>query len=161
MRKLMTLLVMTLAIPGFAADQKAAKAPPAQTKPMAPPADDIGASLKYLERRWVSGLVTRDFKALSEILDDSYMDTDEVGTRADKNSLLEELKSGNLKLTSIKLSDMIVHSFGVTAVVTGKAEQAGTYKDQALPSFVSFTDTFVLINGAWKVVASHRSALLY
>jgi hypothetical protein len=162
MRKLVTILVMTLSIPGWGADQKTAKTPPApsaQTKaPLAPPADDIGASLKYLERRWVSALVIKDLKTLTEILDDSYMDTDETGARSDKNGILEAVKSGDLQLDSIKLSGMVVHTFGVAAVVTGKADQSGKFKGQPLPPYVSFTDTFVLINGGWKVAASHRSA---
>jgi hypothetical protein len=156
MRKLMTIFVMTLAIPVFGADQKTAKTP--QAAPLAPPADDVGASLKYLERKWVLALATKDLKTLSEILDDSYMDTDETGIRSDKHSLLDAIKSGELQFSSIKLSGMVVHSFGIAAVVTGKADQTGTLKGQTLPPYVSFTDTFVLMNGMWKVAASHRSA---
>jgi ketosteroid isomerase-like protein len=162
MRNLMTILVMTLAVPGLGADQKTTAAPTAQTKaPQPPPASDVGASLKYLERRWVFALATKDIKTLTEILDDSYMDTDENGARTDKKGVLAALQSGDLKFASIKLSDMLVHSFGDAAVVTGKAEQSGTFKDKAMPAFVAFTDTFVLMNGAWKVAASHRSALVY
>src|SRR5271165_6110171 len=100
MRKLMTILVMTLAIPGFGAGQKTTKAPAAQTapdaqaKPQAPPIDDVGGSLRYLERRWVFALATKDIKILTEILDDSYMDTDENGILSDKKALLEAVKSG-------------------------------------------------------------------
>jgi hypothetical protein len=159
MRKLMTILVMTLAIPGWSADQKTAKTPAPQAKgDVAPPADDIGASLKYVERKWVIALVTKDFKTLGEILDDSYMDTDEAGNRNDKKGLIDALKSGDLQFDSVKLSGMVVHSFGIAAVVTGKAEQSGKFKGQPIPTSVSFTDTFVLFNQTWKVVASHRSA---
>ena len=161
MRRLMAVFVVTLAIPGCGAaqNQKTAKAPPAQAKaPLAPPVDDVGASLKYLERRWVAALVTKDIKTLTDILDDSYMDTDESGVRNDKNGLLAAIQSSDLQWTSIKLSGMLIHSFGIAAVVTGKADQAGTFKGQTVAPYVSFTDTFVLLNGAWKVVASHRSA---
>jgi hypothetical protein len=161
MRKLMAILVMTLAIPGWAAaqSQKTVKAPPAQAKtPQAPPASDVGASLKYLERKWVVALCSKDIKTLTDILDDSYMDTDESGVRNDKSGLLAAIKSTDLQLTSIKLSGMVIHSFGIAAVATGKAEQTGTFKGQAVAPTVMFTDTFVLMNGAWKVVASHRSA---
>ena len=112
----------------------------------------------FLERKWLAALVTKDYAALNEILDDSYMDTDETGVRNDKNGLLAAIKSSDLQMTSIKLSGMLIHSFGIAAVATGKADQAGTFKGQAVAPYVSFTDTFVLMNGAWKVVASHRSA---
>lgn len=161
MRRLMAIFIATLAIPGWggAQNQKTVNTPPAQASPpKAPPVDDVGASLKYLERKWVMALVTKDIKTLTDILDDTYMDTDESGVRSDKNGLLAAIKSSDLQLTSIKLSGMVIHSFGVAAVATGRAEQTGSFKGQGIPPYVSFTDTFVLMNGAWKVVASHRSA---
>ena len=111
-----------------------------------------------VERKWVDALATRDTKTLSEILDDTYMDTDEQGNQTDKNGLLAALKSGDLVLTAISLSGMKIHSFVYAAVVTGRATQTATYKGQKLAPSVAFTDTFVMINGQWKVVASHRSA---
>jgi ketosteroid isomerase-like protein len=67
------------------------------------------------------------------------------------------LKSGDLKLDSIKLSDMQVHIYGDAAVVVGSSTQAGTFLGTPLASNIIFTDTFIKQNGKWKAVASHRS----
>jgi hypothetical protein len=74
-----------------------------------------------LQRRWVEALMKADTPALDTILVDTYVDTDEGGNRYDKVGVLAMLKSGDLELASIKLSDTQVHRYGDSAVLTGAA----------------------------------------
>lgn len=99
-----------------------------------------------------------DIATLESIFADTYVDTDEHGQRSDKQGVLSVLKSGELKLESIKLSDMRVYDYGDAAVVTGSAAQAGNFKGQPITARITFTDTFIRQNGKWRAVASHRSA---
>ena len=115
--------------------------------------------LTDLESKWVDALVKRDAAALDSIFADTYVDTDEHSQRSDKRGVLEIVKSGDLKLESIKLSDMQVSDYGDAAVVTGSAEQAGSFKGQPVTAKIIFTDTFVRKNGKWRAAASHRSAV--
>jgi len=131
----------------------------AQVTPPVPQPAEVAQELKLLERKWGAALVSGDAKILGEILDDTYMDTDESGNQRDKSSVLASAKAGDLKLTSLQLSGMKIHSFVYAAVVTGRQTQSGTFKGQKLPHVVVFTDTFAIIDGKWKVVASHRSAV--
>jgi ketosteroid isomerase-like protein len=110
-----------------------------------------------LENKWVDGLVKSDTATLDSIFADTYVDTDEHSQRSDKQGVLAVIKSGDLKLQSIQLSDMRVYDYGDAAVVTGSAEQKGNFKGQPLTAKVIFTDTFVRKNGKWRAVASHRS----
>jgi len=112
-----------------------------------------------LEERWVAALTKSDTATLDSILSDTYVDTDEHGQRTDKSGMLSVLKSGDLKLESIKLSDMKVYMYGTAVVVTGVAVQVGTFKGQPLANKIAFTDTFFYEDGKWKAVASHRSAM--
>lgn len=114
-------------------------------------------ALKNAEDKWVEALAKGDTAALESILADKYVDTDEGSHRSDKNGVLSALKSGDLKIESLKLSDMKVDVYGDAAVVTGNAVQKGTFKGQALPAKVIFTDTFIKRDGQWKAAASHRS----
>jgi len=116
-------------------------------------------ALISLENKWVDALVKADTATLDSILADTYVDTDEHSHRSDKHGVLSVLKSGELKMESIKLSDMQVYVYGDAAVVTGSASQAGNFKGQPLTPAITFTDTFVRQNGKWKAAASHRSAL--
>jgi ketosteroid isomerase-like protein len=120
--------------------------------------DATSQALIGLENKWVAALEKSDTAALDSIFADSYVDTDEQSHRSDKQGVLAVLKSGELKIESIKLSDMQVHAYGDAAVVTGSAAQAGNFKGQPLTAKIIFTDTFVKQNGKWRAVASHRSA---
>jgi hypothetical protein len=140
----MRLLAIALMVPGW-------------TTAQVPQPSDVVQELRTVERKWTAALVRNDLKLLDEVLDDTYMDTDEEGNQTDKAGMMAAIKSGDLKMTSIQLSGMKIHSFVYAAVVTGRAVQTGTYKGQKVPPSVAFTDTFAMINGTWKIVASHRS----
>ena len=110
-----------------------------------------------LENKWVEALANSDTATLDAIFADSYVDTEEHGNRSDKQGVLAVLKSGQLKIESVKLSNMKVYDYGDAAVVTGSAVQAGTFDGQAINAAIIFTDTFVKQAGKWRAAASHRS----
>jgi hypothetical protein len=85
------------------------------------------------------------------------VDTDEHSRRGNKEDVLSILKSGDLKLTSIKLSGMKVNVYGDAAVVIGSAMQEGSFLGGPIATKIIFTDTFAKQNGKWRAVASHRS----
>jgi len=147
-----TLWIMVLVMAVFTAAQTQKNEPAQGT-------DATAQALINLENKWVDALVKADAAALAAIFADSYVDSDEHGHRSDKRGVLAVLNSGELKMTSIKLSDMKAHVYGDAAVVTGSAAQAGTFKGQSINATIIFTDTFVKQNGKWRAVASHRSAL--
>ena len=116
-------------------------------------------ALISLENRWVGALMKSDAATLDSIFADTYVDTDEHSNRTDKQGVLSVLKSGELKIASIRLSDMRVYDYGDAAVVTGSASQAGNFKGQPLTAKIIFTDTVIRQNGKWRAVASHRTAV--
>jgi hypothetical protein len=115
--------------------------------------------LMELEKQWVDALMKSDTAKLNAIFAEAYVDTDEHSQRSDKQAVLAVLKSGDLKIESIKLSDMKVYDYGDAAVVTGSAAQVGNFQGHPLAAKVIFTDTFIRQNGKWRAVASHRSAV--
>jgi ketosteroid isomerase-like protein len=138
-------------------ERKTVTPSPAPTQKAPPPAASHAATLIDLEYRWANALQKGDTATLESILDDRYVDTDEMGRHADKQELLAAVRSGDLKLNSLKISGVQVYESGTTAVVTGQALQDGSYKGQTLASSVVFTDTFVIHQGSWRAVSSHRS----
>jgi uncharacterized protein DUF4440 len=133
---------------------------PAQTQKKQPVQGTaaVAEALIAIENQWVEALVKSDTASLDSIFADTFVDTDEHSHRSDKQGVLSVLKSGELKMESIKLSDMRVHVYGDAAVVTGSAAQVGNFKGQALAPKIIFTDTLIKRNGKWIAVASHRSA---
>jgi uncharacterized protein DUF4440 len=72
--------------------------------------EDAAQPILDLQRRWVEALINADTAALDTILVDSYVDTDESGSRTGKAGILAALKSGNLKLASITLLETHVET---------------------------------------------------
>ena len=112
-----------------------------------------------LQHRWVAALVKADIAALDTILVDSYVDTDESGSRLDKAGVLTALKSGDLKLASITLLETHVHRYGDAAILTGASAQAGAFRGQPIAPKILFTATLVLQNGHWRAAAAHRTVV--
>jgi hypothetical protein len=120
---------------------------------------DASQTLIELENTWVAALAKADLAKLDAVFADTYVDTDEDGNRTDKRGVISALESGDLKIASIVLSDMHVHLYGQSAIVTGTAAQSLAYKGHPAVPRIVFTDTFVLQDGRWRAVASHRSAV--
>jgi ketosteroid isomerase-like protein len=150
MKKIFVGLLLAVAVLAYEEAQK--KGTPKETTGTA-------QALMDLENRWVDALTKADTATLNSIFVDTYVDTDEHSQRSDKQSVLAVLKSGDLRLESIKLSEMKVYDYGDAAVVTGSAVQMGNFKGQQMTTKVIFTDTFIRQNGKWRAVASHRSAV--
>ena len=131
--------------------------PATRAQQNAPGASAIAQAVMSLENKWAVALTKSDVATLDSIFADTYVDTDEGGQRSDKQAVLSALRSGDLKIQSIKLSNMRVYDYGEAAVVTGNAEQAGNFKRQPLAKAIIFTDTLVRRNGQWQAAASHRS----
>jgi ketosteroid isomerase-like protein len=156
MKSTIALLLLALA-PASLTNAQAAKSHPTQGT------DDAmtqSKALFALENKWVDALVKSDIATLDSIFAESYVDTDEHGRRSDKQAVFSVLKSGDLHITSIKLSDMLVQLYGDAAIVIGTAAQVGNFKGQPLTPTIVFTDTFIKRNGKWRAVASHRSVVL-
>jgi hypothetical protein len=120
---------------------------------------DVAQPMLDLQQRWVAALVKADTEALDMILVDSYVDTDESGSRSDKAGILAALKSGDLTLASITLLETHVHRYDDSAVLTGASAQTGAFRGQPIASKILFTATLVLQNGKWRAAAAHRTAV--
>jgi len=115
---------------------------------------DAAQQILELQHRWVEALVKADTASLRTILADSYVDTDENGSRFDKPGVLAALESGDLKLASITLVETHVHRYGNSAVLTGASAQTGTFQGQPIAPKILFTAILVLENGHWRAVAA-------
>ena len=111
------------------------------------------------EKRWVSALVKNDVGTLDAILAPGYSDTDEEGNRTNKQDILAAIRSGDVKFGSISITEVHVQQYGSAAIATGVAVQKGAYKGQPFAPKIAFIDTFVRENGAWRAVASQRTAV--
>ena len=79
------------------------------------------------------------------------------GQMSDKSQMVSNFKTGRTKLTSNEVSDMKVRVYGNTAVITGKADVAGTMAGKDTKGQIMFTRVYVKKGGSWQSVAFQQT----
>lgn len=112
-----------------------------------------------IEQEMLAAVLKGDTSPSERYLADSYTFTGPDGLTTGKAQIIEDLKSGNLKLQAASLDDSKVQVYGNTAVVTYASNDKGTYKGKDISGKTRWTDIFVKQKGRWMIVASHGSAV--
>jgi len=116
-----------------------------------------GDEVKKMEQDWAAATVKEGAAAVDKYEADDIMSVDPTGRVTDKTQDKKDLSSGDLKLTSIDLSDLRVHVYGNTAVVIGTSAVKGTFKGQDISGTYRYTDVWVKRGGKWQAVASQST----
>jgi len=115
---------------------------------------DLESKLIAMENAWNVAQKDHDTKALDALVADTFINTDWDGTVSNKGQFLADAKDTAYKFETVGNTNVSVFIYGNTAVVTGAYHSTGTHKGKPFDSHGRFTDTWVLINGQWKCVAS-------
>jgi ketosteroid isomerase-like protein len=119
----------------------------------------VDAILAY-ERAACAAYQRNDATAIDSLVHDSYTLTDSKGVITTKADDLRDARTRAIEFTTFHNEDMKVRVYGNSAVVTGRTILKGNAKDgSAVDIEVQFTDTVVLLNGRWRIVAGHVSRL--
>jgi len=112
-----------------------------------------------LENAWNQAQLHHDSKALDSLVSDTFTYTDTDGSVMNKAQFLADNKDPNYKASLVANEDQKVFSYNSTAVVIGTYHTKGTYKGKAFEHYGRFTDTWILMDGTWRCVASHTTLL--
>ena len=115
--------------------------------------------IEKLENDRAQAVVKGDVPALEKMTADDYTIIDRTGRMRDKQTTLGAIKSGDIKLTSNKLSDLKVRVYGDTAVVTGRSDAEGTNGGVSMNGPVRFTRVYVKKDGQWQSVAFQQTPI--
>lgn len=116
--------------------------------------------IKKLEQDWANAVAKGDSSAIEKYEASDIVNTDPAGRVTDRAQDVQDVKSGDLKFTSLQLSDMQVHMYGNTAVVTGLGDLKGSFKGQDISGTYRFTDTWVNREGKWQCVATESTKVM-
>jgi ketosteroid isomerase-like protein len=120
-------------------------------------AASVEDELKKFETDRAAATVKGDVATLEKQTADDYTFINFDGKMVDKPQMIDNFTSGRTKLTSNEVSDMKVRVYGNTAVMTGKADLAGTIEGKETKQEVMFTRVFVKKGGGWQTVALQQS----
>jgi ketosteroid isomerase-like protein len=112
-----------------------------------------------VENDWSTAVVKHDAKALESLYAAEYISTDATGTTYNKAEGIKADASPNFVMTSFVLSDLKVHIYGQTAVVTGINTIEATSDGMDAGGAYRFTDVFVKRNGRWQCVATQGTQI--
>jgi ketosteroid isomerase-like protein len=117
----------------------------------------VERDLIKLENDWTTAWQKKDTAFLQKLWADEYLSTDYEGITYTKSQDLANVSDKGTNMTSFALTDLKVHVYGDTAVVTGVNTTKLTFKGKDDSGAYRFTDVFVKRDGRWQVVATHAS----
>jgi len=120
-------------------------------------AASVEEELKKLETDRAAAVVKGDVATLEKQTSDDYTLINLYGQISDKSKMVDTFKSGQIKLTQDNLSDMKVRVYGNVAVITGKADVAGTMAGKDANGQIAFTRVYVKKGGTWQSVAFQQT----
>ena len=119
--------------------------------------------LLAIDDKFGKATLAADVNALEELLDGSFIWTQDAGEHVTGKQFVENLRSGRLKFSHVENRNVTVSTYGDTAIVRG----ATVRRRSAVPSSPGASDaasytafytlTFVNKGGSWKAVALHTS----
>ena len=120
-------------------------------------AANVEEELKKLETDRAAAAVKGDVATLEKQTSDDYTFINLYGQMSDKSQMVNNFKTGRTKITSNEVSDMKVRVYGNTAVITGKADVAGTMAGKDTKGQIMFTRVYVKKGGSWQSVAFQQT----
>lgn len=162
MRNLLTLAVaaVSLSIASCAPSPETAKTSPspiATSKPA--PTENPEPAIRKLVAERDQAIQSGDVAAIERMYSDDYISTSATGLLRTKAQVIEDFKSGALKIESISSDDINVRQHGDTVIVTGRMTAKGKDRDRDVSGERRFTQVYMKKNGRWQLVAFHYSPL--
>ena len=141
---ILCLILLTAAGPYVAA----AKAPKPAKKP------DYKRQVEQLEELWRVAQLNDDIGQMDRLLSDDYVGITMNGQVVTKAQQLERMRSRQLELTKIDLTDVKVKLIGTTAIVTSQANVEGTNEGTPMHGTYRYTRVYSrLPSGLWKITS--------
>ncbi len=116
-------------------------------------ANNVDEHLKTLDQQNREATLKADTKWLQDHLAADYVRVGANGEVTDRNGLINDLKSGRLRLDSIDLREQKVRVYGDTAILQDAANVKGTADGQPISGETRATMVWVKRNGQWKLVS--------
>jgi uncharacterized protein (TIGR02246 family) len=122
-----------------------------------PAASTDAGELTRLERTWNDAHLRGDAEALDALFADGIVVTVPGMAMMGKSASLGVFRNARMKFDRYETSDVEVHAYGESAVVTGRLRRSRTNNGRTFEDDWRFTKMYVRRGGQWKVVAFHAS----
>lgn len=119
--------------------------------------DTASSKILALESKWNAAYMRGDIVAMDSLLADDFVITQEDGSTFSKSGYIAHNGNSTLHVQISDMSDLRVRMHNNTAVVTGAYHEKGTSKGKPYEFHDRFTDVWMNLKGAWRLIVSHYS----
>ena len=111
------------------------------------------------QARRFQAMIDVDFETLENILSGDLTYTHTSGWMENKGEFLSSLRSQLIKYKSIQPTDIVIHIYDNTAVVTGISAMRIIYSENPLAFSIRFIEVYHKNQGNWQLVAWQASRM--
>jgi ketosteroid isomerase-like protein len=121
---------------------------------------EVRHEIDRLEDHWRDAILNSNAAAMDALLASDYIAITSNGTLQSKDETLANLRSGALRIKSLEVTDRKVRFYGSTALVTSRAEVAGTNPEGDMTGSYRYTRVYVRDPaGNWRIVSFEASRI--
>jgi ketosteroid isomerase-like protein len=115
--------------------------------------------IEALEQQWRQANLSNNVNVMASLLADDYLGITSNGTIETKAQVLAQRRAGTMRIVTLDISDMHVRVYGDTAVVTSRAELAGSNGASDIGGEYRYTRVYNRRFGQWKIVSFEASRM--
>lgn len=157
---MLTIAVMMLSVSACATRPETAASSPAPAATSATAStENVEQTIRQLVHERDQAIQRGDMAAIDRLYADDYITTNASGTVRTKAQVIEDFKSGALKIESITSDELDVRAHGDTAIVTGRLTTKGQDRSRDVSGQNRFTQVYLRRNGRWQIAAFHYSRI--
>ncbi|HEV8613693.1 MAG TPA: nuclear transport factor 2 family protein [Gemmatimonadales bacterium] len=116
-------------------------------------------SVRAVETARGQALLHADTAALSRLVADEFVEISRLGQLRTKADNLRDIGSGDLRLLTVNYLELAVRIYGEVAVLTGIADNTGTFRGIPFSGRIRYMRVFVRRDGRWQAVAMQQTPL--
>jgi ketosteroid isomerase-like protein len=115
--------------------------------------------IRKIEHEWLAAITKRDGAFLQRLEAADFTVTGPGGKTLNKAGDIKDTTSGETTFENMTIDRLKVRFYGDTAIASGLGTVKAHTKEKDLSGKYSWTDVFVKMNGEWKAVAAHVTAV--
>jgi len=116
-------------------------------------------SVKAVELNRRQALLAADTVALSRLIAPDFIEISRTGALRTRADNIRDIASGDLHLTSINYDSLHVRLYGDVAVLTGIANNTGSFHGFPFSGRIRYTRVFVRRDGRWQAVLMQQTPM--
>jgi ketosteroid isomerase-like protein len=121
--------------------------------------DEVRKEILAISGAWAEAIVSNDADRIGSFMADDWLMISSMGV-ATKEHFLSYVSSGQLTHSAMDLAELAsIKVYGDTAILAARVTNTAHFGEEAFDANEWTSDVFVKINGEWKCVMTHYTAV--